>query len=226
MKPQSLIRTLAMTSVVLLAGQAAAQQTAPLGTPLDTPFVSHPEWSNALVSPVPGNPAPPTDALREIEDLRQRLERCEAELRSRDTARTAAESTTGIVRDSAAVRADDADAPPPTRLLNPGLAPATAAAGLGGPATVPIISSPTLQIGGKAIWDNAMFSQDPANRSLVGDEPNLTGFRFLRLMFYGDLYENINYRLEVDMAQAESSSIRRCWPPFKTCGSNFASYPF
>ena len=86
-------------------------------------------------------------------------------------------------------------------------------------------ASPTLQIGGKAIWDNALFSQDPANRKLVGTEPNLTGFRFLRLMFYGDLYENINYRLEVDMAQAQSSTNPTLLAAFQDVWINFRELP-
>jgi phosphate-selective porin OprO/OprP len=159
------------------------------------------------------------DPLREIEELRQRLERCEAELRQRDPAgapREAVVSPAGYPSDVQ---------PPPTKLLNPGLAPATATSGPSDPGTVPIISSPTLQIGGKAIWDNAMFSQDPANRKLVGTEPNLTGFRFLRLMFYGDLYENINYRLEVDMAQAQSSTNPTLLAAFQDVWINFRELP-
>ena len=72
--------------------------------------------------------------------------------------------------------------------------------------STPIISGPTLHIGAKAILDNALFNQSPANRKSVGTEEDLTGFRFLRIMLYGDLYENIDYRLEIDLAQAQSSS--------------------
>ncbi|HEV2972750.1 MAG TPA: porin [Pirellulales bacterium] len=161
----------------------------------------------------------PVDPLREIEDLRRRLEKCEAELHDR--------ATTGAPREAAI---NPVDYPsnlqsPPTKLLNPGIAPANPASEQGDPTAVPIITSPTLQIGGKAIWDNAMFSQDPANRKLVGTEPNLTGFRFLRLMFYGDLYENINYRLEVDMAQAQSSTNPALLAAFQDVWVNFRELP-
>ncbi len=186
----------------------------------------------SAAAPFGGMSAPPfnaadggrrdADALREIEELRQRLERCEAELRKqqsspnpRATPATPAEF----------VQAQTA----PTKLLNPGLAPPPAPPAVSAsdpPAEVPILSSPTLQIGGKAIWDNAMFSQDPANRRLVGTEPNLTGFRFLRVMFYGDLYENINYRLEVDMAQAQSSTNPTLLAAFQDVWINFRELPY
>jgi phosphate-selective porin OprO/OprP len=90
---------------------------------------------------------------------------------------------------------------------------------------MPIISSPTLQFGAKAIWDNALFSQSPTNRKLVGSEPDLTGFRFLRMMLYGDIYENINYRFEIDLAQAQSSSNPTLLAAFQDVWINFRQLP-
>jgi phosphate-selective porin OprO and OprP len=160
------------------------------------------------------------DPLREIEELRRRLERCEAELHDRATAENATEhpATPADFRNNLQ--------PTPPTLLNPKPASPPSAPEPVIPGTVPILSAPTLQIGAKAIWDNALFSQDPANRRLVGTEPNLTGFRFLRLMFYGDLYENINYRLEVDMAQAQSSTNPTLLAAFQDVWVNFRELPY
>ncbi|HEV3418414.1 MAG TPA: porin [Pirellulales bacterium] len=214
MKTQLRLALNAVLAAAIAQG-AFAQQPTPVAAPLS----STTELTPGPAPTISGSSGPAVDPLREIEDLRQRLERCEAELRGRNGADGS--------RNVAATPADYSNTlqPTPPTLLNPGLAPANSAPGQSEPGTVPIISAPTLQIGGKAIWDNAMFSQDPANRKLVGTEPNLTGFRFLRLMFYGDLYENINYRLEVDMAQAQSSSNPTLLAAFQDVWVNFRELP-
>jgi phosphate-selective porin OprO and OprP len=199
----------AVIFIVAGAASAAGQQ------------VPTPSWNPAAANDGarPGDARGPVDPIREIEELRERLERCEAELGHRDPAaapREAVISPAGYPIDGP---------PPPTKLLNPGSAPTAPQPGPVDAGTVPIITSPNLQIGGKAIWDNALFSQNPANRKLVGTEPNLTGFRFLRLMFYGDLYENINYRLEVDMAQAQSSTNPTLLAAFQDVWINFRELP-
>ena len=41
----------------------------------------------------------------------------------------------------------------------------------------------------------------PEEPKAIGTEDDYTGFRYLRVQFYGELYENIDYRLEIDLAQ-------------------------
>ncbi len=198
--------------IVVLGGRIVAQQP---GERADRTL--------SATAVVQTNSPPAVDPLQEIEELRQRLERCEAELRNRNGAIQSAPATPAVVT------VDPNDSrfkPASTRMVNvnPPVTAPPPAPPAGEP--VPIISGPTLQIGGKAIWDNGFFSQDPANRKLVGTEPNLTGFRFLRLMFYGDLYENINYRLEVDMAQAQSSTNPTLLAAFQDVWINFRELPW
>ena len=95
---------------------------------------------------------------------------------------------------------------PPATIGNVPLGAETIGPGPREQACEPARSSPTLHIGAKAILDNADFAQSTANRKAVGTEPDLTGFRFLRVMFYGDLAENIDYRLEVNLAQSAPGS--------------------
>lgn len=167
------------------------------------------------------------DAVREIQELKQRLDRCEAVLRTRDAELPGANVVSP---------ASYAPTPPSAALLNAGLAtksddsskddkPKRDAKSFGDLKPEPLVTSPTIKIGGKAILDNAWFSQDNANRALVGDEQDYTGFRFLRLMFYGDLYENINYRMEIDMAQAQSSTNPGLLAAFQDVWVNFRELP-
>ncbi len=91
---------------------------------------------------------------------------------------------------------------------------------------VPILTTPTVHIGAKAILDNVQFSQNPASRKAVGGEEDFTGFRFLRVSFYGDLYENIDYRLEIDLAQAESATNAALLAAFQDVWVHFGELPY
>jgi phosphate-selective porin OprO/OprP len=212
---KSLLKVALAAWAIVSTDAATAQLVPPSGEPIETSNdVGY--RSRDLTSPdvdCSGDP------IRQIEDLRRRLERCEAELRARAT------PSAGNPSPPAAL--PSAYQPTPPTLLNP--KPATAQGATAPepviPGTVPILSAPTLQIGAKAIWDNAFFSQSPTNRQLVGTEPDLTGFRFLRLMFYGDLYENINYRLEVDLAQQQSSTNPTLLTAFQDVWINFRELP-
>ncbi len=211
---KTLLKVALTASAIACAGVVTAQQAPPIG---DAPGTAN-DIGYQFRNPS-GAPDRSGDPIREIEELRQRLERCEAELRAR-AGEPAGSPAPPVVFPSAYQ-------PTPPTLLNPkpNRALGATAPEPVTPGTVPIISAPTLQIGAKAIWDNAFFSQSPTNRQLVGTEPDLTGFRFLRLMFYGDLYENINYRLEVDLAQQQSSSNQTLLTAFQDVWVNFRELP-
>ncbi len=84
--------------------------------------------------------APPVDPLREIEELRQRLERCEAELRAQQAAG-------GVQQPSATPTAFNTMLQPtPPQLMNPGMLPAPPAPtpeNVVPGVPVPVLSNPT-----------------------------------------------------------------------------------
>ncbi|HEX3997067.1 MAG TPA: porin [Pirellulales bacterium] len=176
-------------ALVGFAATASAQQD--VGTPPGPPPVA----AIALAPPPAQVDQTQEDPRREIEELRERLERCEAQLQAGGMIQPPANSPAG---------APEAVA---------GYLPAAGPANFGGYAqlppedgerlagTVPIITGPTLHVGGKALLDNVMISQSPQNHKQLGTEDDYTGFRYMRLQFYGDLYENIDYRVEIDLAQ-------------------------
>jgi len=168
-----------------LSGVALAQQpNAPLSPSQPVSAVSS------------GQPNPSLDPRQELEELRERLDRCEAQLRA------------------GGVAPAQAGYPGGTPMLESGFSAPSGPANFGSyvpaPAvecepnecdSVPIISGPTVHVGGKALFDNVLVDQSPKNQKQLGTEDDYTGFRFLRLQLYGDLYDNIDYRLEIDLAQ-------------------------
>ncbi len=222
---RSLLRSLTF-ALAIGGGALSAQQWAPPGFAPGSP---QPQFApnNPAQQPIAAvndQPLLPDDPMVQMAELRRRLAWCEAQLQANG------------------VPPAGANGPVPANVAGYGgvlPAPQTPAGGVtvaSPPAEVPlgeivdgqpvpIISGPTLHVGGKAILDNAFFQQNPANVKSVGTEPDLTGFRFLRLMFYGDLYENINYRLEVDMAQAQSSTNPSLLAAFQDTWINFRQLP-
>ena len=178
------------------------------------------------ISPLPPNSAAATsqspEPRQEIEELRARLERLEAQVQAGSPARPApagppfesapAAPTGMIYPPSSGPRNFDSYVPPPSDAAL-------------GEDSAPIITGPTVHVGGKMLLDNVMVDQSPLNRKQLGTEDDYTGFRYLRLQFYGDLYENIDYRrrgrfgAEPDRAQLPRSRTRR----FKTFGRRFTS---
>lgn len=195
--PQWILRTgLAPFIVTMLAVLDTASGQQPAFSPLPpAPLAS------SLTANAPQGADPNADPRQELEDLRQRLDRCEAQLRAAgmvappqgnspaappDTSPT--QNSIEGVYSPPALADFSSNVPPP----NVGDVPMGA---------VPIVSGPTVHVGGKMLLDNVNVDQSPLNRKQVGTEDDYTGFRYLRVQFYGQLYENVDYRLEIDLAQ-------------------------
>ena len=230
--------SLAVLALVLGTGATALaqQQPSPVFAPLPAPTVAAApgepygaDQQHVLSSPA-GQPMTPEETLRELEELQRRLAWCEAQLQASNSAPQAGSG--GQAGYPAGYYSGNL--PTPTTVLGTPANPPATIGNLPAPSdppenvgcpTTPIISGPTLHIGAKAILDNALFDQSPANHKSVGTEEDLTGFRFLRIMFYGDLYENIDYRLEIDLAQAESSTNPALLAAFQDVWVHFKELP-
>ncbi len=171
-------------ALIGLMGVASAQQ--PYATALPPPPA-------AAAGTSPSNQS--IDPRQEIEELRERLDRCEAQLRAGGMTPAAGNSagTPSMGAEYAAAKGSanfSSYVPAPAVQCDPHDSD-----------SVPIISGPTVHVGGKALFDNVLVDQSPKNRQQLGTEDDYTGFRYMRLQIYGDLYENIDYRLEIDLAQ-------------------------
>jgi phosphate-selective porin OprO and OprP len=58
----------------------------------------------------------------------------------------------------------------------------------------------TYKVGGRIFWDNYWFDQSPGSKAIVGDEQNSTGFRAARISVAGQVWENVEYEIELDLA--------------------------
>ncbi len=201
-----------------LAGCPSSSFVPPAGPLPNGPVQTIPAaYSAAGAAPaVPGDPQ--FNAQQEIEELQKRLASLENQLHGVGTGPLYDQTPPGVEPTRANLAGGLQAVPMP-----PGAFPDTSPPP---PGSVPLITTPTIHIGAKAILDNVQFNQSPANRKVVGSEEDITGFRFLRLMFYGDLYENIDYRFELDMAQAVSSSNPSLLTAFQDVWINFRELPW
>jgi phosphate-selective porin len=147
----------------------------------------------------PNAGAPVRDDSAVIDELRRRIEANEAELRAlRAQQQTAMQQQQpgAVPANPAAFDAANADAAAAAAPANPFCTPKE----------VPIISGPANQkIGVRMFIDNVSVDQTPRNVIATGNpkELNYTGLTFLRLYIQGWVYENVDYKFEIDAAANE-----------------------
>lgn len=136
-------------------------------------------------------PAPtPTSDSAVIEDLRRRIEANEAELRAmraQQQQQASVPATPAAYDASATINNANADAAAPA---NPFCTPKE----------VPIITAPTYRVGAIAFFDADFYNQTDRNVRATGAprELNWVGLPFLRLYVQGFLYENVDYKFEIE----------------------------
>ncbi len=149
-----------------------------------------------------GDGAQATDRGDILEQMQRRLDAQEGEIRAMRAQQQAGAGATPI--SYAAMNAEAAD------LADPKKAPA-------GPKEVPIYTGPKfgdIKVGAKAFMDNVIIDEKPGalnavRRSLqnvaVPKELNYTGIGFMRLYLQGNLYENVDFKFEIDLANGIES---------------------
>ncbi|HEV2972761.1 MAG TPA: porin [Pirellulales bacterium] len=126
-----------------------------------------------------------------IDELRRRLDANEAEIRALRAQQQ--QQQPGV---SATPTAFDANA-------NASAAAAPDAANpFCTPKEVPIITSPTFRVGAKVFIDNVDINQSQRNINATGNPKELdyTGLTYLRLYAEGWVYENVDYKFEIECA--------------------------
>jgi phosphate-selective porin len=138
--------------------------------------------------------APAGDQSNVIDDLRRRIEANEAELRA---LKAQQQQPQGAIPASPA--AFDANA---NANANADAAAATAANPFCTPKEVPIIDKPTFRVGIKTFIDNVDINQSQRNINATGNPKELdyTGLTYLRLYVEGWVYENVDYKFEIECA--------------------------
>lgn len=94
---------------------------------------------------------------------------------------------------------------------NPGLPPGEAGGGGQEPVLVPLEKYPTARLSGFFQLDTGMVSQDAANRAVLGDIQNGTGFRRTQLQAIGKVGEFTNYTIQMDFSFAGRPSFFDVW---------------
>ena len=73
------------------------------------------------------------------------------------------------------------------------------------------LKSKSVRVGGRIFLDHMMFSQDPGHP--IADQENRTRFDTARIKVEGDIWENVDYRIQLDFGGSLSGSEDR--PTFK-----------
>ncbi len=127
-----------------------------------------------------------------IDDLRRRLDMYEAELRTLKAHQQQQQQSPGGVQAT----------PAAYDVMNSSAA-ADANANACMPKEVPIITEPSkIKVGAKMFFDNVGITQSPSNVLATGKpkEFDYTGLTYLRLYTEGWLYENVDYKFEIECA--------------------------
>jgi phosphate-selective porin OprO/OprP len=74
---------------------------------------------------------------------------------------------------------------------------------------VDILVKPTFKIGGRIFVDQLMAGQSPLNTATYGDVQNRTRFRTARLSVEGDVFENIDYKIEFAVASENADVVAK-----------------
>jgi phosphate-selective porin len=148
----------------------------------------------------PPQPAPPgynagpgpNDQSGVIDDLRRRIEANEAELRALKAQQQQPQAAI-----PASPAAFDANAN-----ANANADAAADANPFCTPKEVPIIDKPTFRVGIKTFIDNVDINQSQRNINATGNPKELdyTGLTYLRLYVEGWVYENVDYKFEIECA--------------------------
>ena len=145
----------------------------------------------------PSAGAPVRDDSAVIDELRRRIDANEAELRAlraqqQQQASMQQPQPGAVPANPVAFDAANADAAAAAGPVNPFCEPKE----------VPIIDKPTFRVGVKVFIDNVNIDQTPRNVIATGvpKEFDYTGLTYLRLYTEGWVYENVDYKFEIECA--------------------------
>jgi phosphate-selective porin OprO/OprP len=73
---------------------------------------------------------------------------------------------------------------------------------------VEILTKPTVKVGGRIVADHMLCDQDDLHEASFGDAANRTRFESVRINVSGDVYENVDYKLEIAFGEQGPNTDR------------------